>query len=180
MSNDVWIGALLSVPIGVGTGLAVTPLQQWYRELGKSRAEAERNLMTHQYGQALFYISHPHRFTQYLVVEAVRAIAAIAAMLVGGGISFGTVLVGGLMRAVNAAHPLTKKDIVILWVYMIAGLASSVVGSAYLARVFQRALPLYKRIVNFEAYAATIPADIRNLEIEAMVYTASGGVHLPL
>jgi hypothetical protein len=37
MSNDVWIGALISVPIGIATGIAITPIQRYTTLVAKQK-----------------------------------------------------------------------------------------------------------------------------------------------
>jgi len=72
LSHDVWIGAALSVPISIATGLAIDPIRRWYGARGKTKEAARRALLEGQYKQAIMYRIFPHRLTQFLIYYAIR------------------------------------------------------------------------------------------------------------
>lgn len=96
MSREFWLGLALSVPIGIGCGLAVPRLQRWLDEQGKSRAFKRSKREQQDYEEAFYYHSHPHIFTQYLIHQLVNLMRVGVLCLLFG---LGVVLVGFLVNS---------------------------------------------------------------------------------
>jgi len=59
--------ALLSIPIGIATGLSVTPLQRFLEYRARQELPSNGRYLREEYLETDFYRTHPEAFTQYLV-----------------------------------------------------------------------------------------------------------------
>jgi hypothetical protein len=166
MSMDLWGGALLSIPIGIATGLAVNPIQKWIENRGEARAAIKLKETRMQYERVLFYLLHPHLFTQYLLQTVIRTTFVGAAV----GIFL------GIIHAIPNAFVLTGPSVVrgneyppqIVAVVSLGILAqlATVVSSVLIARYCIPALQLWNQLRNFEEYVKSVPSEHRDTTLE--------------
>ena len=180
MSNDVWIGALLSVPIGIGTGLVIPSLQRWYEGIGKSRSQSRHDRLVYEYGETLHYVSHPTKFTYFLIISVLRCVIATVAITMGQGVGMITMLALRLRTLGNTTADVSPTYRVGAMVYVAIGLLISTVGIAMITRTGRRAGAMYRRITTFDQYVETIPDDIRSVDVEIAAREAAGRGVLPL
>jgi hypothetical protein len=166
MSNDVWIGALISVPIGIATGVAVVPIQKWIENRGKAKALIQSRDARERYTSVLFYRLHPHLFTQYLLRTVIRTTFASAAM----GIVAGFLYVMANATATFIATQTTSIGFAstMMQLFTILGQMTIIVASVLIINYCRPALKLWSRVQNFEEYAKSVPSDIRDLTAEAL------------
>jgi hypothetical protein len=98
MSDDVLIGALLSIPIGIITGLAVTPIQRWMDGWGKDKKQIEDERTKKEYDSALYYARHPSLLSQYLLQVTIRT------TFVGAGVGVLSGVIFALGNAITVLH----------------------------------------------------------------------------
>src|SRR5207244_3657368 len=92
MLNDVLIGTLLSIPIGIGTGLAVAPIERWRENRGKTRGLAKSRWMRQEYVETLNYVRHPHVFTQYLLHKLIDIVSSVGMIVLGMSLALGAIM----------------------------------------------------------------------------------------
>jgi hypothetical protein len=98
MSSDLWWGALLSVPIGIGTALVTPVIQRKWDEVSRSR-DVERSRKTIlELRRIESFVNNPHRLTEYLIVAGIKTAIVSASMVVLSTISNS---LGHLMSIVN-------------------------------------------------------------------------------
>ena len=168
MSNDVLLGAVLSVPIGIATGLAVTPLQRWFENRGKAKAVGETKRAEAEYKNVLFYRQHPDEFTQYLVQVAIRTTLIGAAVGIFSGFFF---TVGQFIEIT------TPRVLGFLWVsrrYVeaagyLCGQLVTILSSVIVVKICMPAMTLWRRVRHFDLYIQGVPSDVRIPDAEADV-----------
>jgi len=158
MTDDVWIGAILSVPIGVGTSLAMPVIQRKLDERGNRKVLAESNRVRTEYEEVLFYHQNPVLFTQYLAQVAIRttfisAAVAIFAQLISA-LGSGLYLVSREIPVAQIEQPTLALSILSQLVFMIS--------SILIVSITRPALGIWRRVRQFEKYANTVPKDIRD------------------
>lgn len=169
MSNDVWIGALLSVPIGIATGVAVTPIQRWIENRGKNKALVESKRVREQYNSVIFYRLHPHIFTQYLLNVVIRT------TFIGAAVG----IIAGCIYTLAQAGDFVNIRILRSGLYVL-GQITAVTSSVLIVGICKPALGLWYRVRNFDAYVRNVPADIRDMEAEAKALSGSEGAIAPV
>jgi hypothetical protein len=163
VSNDVWWGALVSIPIGIATGLAVPWLEKRLASSGKALAQANTQRVYKEYGEALFYRKTPIVFTQHLVQVIVQISLILAA---AGGACFLVLLIADLVSYLKngsldyVVEPLSRfvEELVVI-------VSAVLVGNTSL-----KARRVWWRVRELEKYANTVPSDLRlpNQETEAL------------
>jgi hypothetical protein len=75
MSSDVWYGiiggAIVSVPIGILSGLAVGPVQRWLDNRSAASRQTKRERQASEYAEVLFFVLHPELLAAYLIVRLI-------------------------------------------------------------------------------------------------------------
>jgi hypothetical protein len=159
MSADVWIGAVLSIPIGIATGLAVTPAQRWIENRGKQKALVQSKRVKADYDAIIFYRLHPHIFTQYCLQVVIKTTFIAAAV----GIISGCIY--AFAQATSFVNIYRLQPAPVLYVLaQITAIASSIL----IINNCRPALKTWQRVRNFEEYIANIPSDIRDLNAESL------------
>jgi hypothetical protein len=80
VSPDVLVGALLSVPIGIGTILVTPSLQRRLERWSTSRERDKLRKAREEHDRIAFYNTNPNELTQYMVIATIK-IATIIAFL---------------------------------------------------------------------------------------------------
>ncbi len=168
LSTDLWLGTLLSIPIGIGTGLAGPPLQRWYKHRSKARRIRILEDQKASYYEALFYLARPEKFTQFLIRSGiVMMLAAVAAI---SGIAFFSIEMTILFQQEQALHVSRGADVLRgrpeLWAFLLFGPSLNTVGLAVLSGYYSRVRTLSRRVEKFGSYAPTLPQEIRNIALE--------------
>jgi hypothetical protein len=116
----VWIQGLLAIPIAILTGLAVGPIKKWYQGLGKPWETARKERAERHGNQAIFFIQNPHRFTEFLIIQAIQIIYALGVWIAGMIMMvFGVVMDKGI---------LDKPEHVVAGIGFVGGECITVVG----------------------------------------------------
>lgn len=149
MSGEFWLGTLLSIPIGVGTGLAIAPVQRWLDSYGKYRSLGRTKRMRADYEEAHYFFTYPHRMTHYFLNRAIELLRWT--MFVGLG--FGGVM---LMKPT----PLTGWTQYFQWLLPF-GLLLSVV---FFSQEVNRLHAIYYRVEFFGEYREKVLKALPDLE----------------
>lgn len=188
MSAEFWIGTLLSVPIGVGTGLAVPPIQRFFRSRGDAKAIEESQKARHEYLRVLFFLQHPEMLTQYLVEVGIEiafaSLTTVLALSVGLvlGTTSGLITAPSLFRSSVVHHVLTGIGRHHLGAFVLIPLLILVeilfiFYVSFLLRVCLPAITTLRHVRYFKEYVIRVPATIRNLEaekrLEEQIYMAA-------
>lgn len=150
-----WLGILFSIPIGIGTSLATPQVQRWLESQSKHRAFLQNRRIEAEYSEARFYYLHANVFTQYLVHVAIKTALLSGLMAVGSG---SLIFLGQVVFAVS--HEIRLEPMV-GEALLAAGQAVTLVGSIAIVNLCKPALNLWRRIRNFDDYAAQVPLDVR-------------------
>ena len=167
MSNDVWYGiiggAIVSVPIGILSGLAVGPVQKWLDNRSAASRQTKRERQASEYAEVLFFVLRPELLSAYLLVR-VTAIVGF----------FGTIAIA--VFAESALPPeFTRQTVLTIHSegWKVGYIAISMVGFvmlwSVLTRMVENSSRLYRRVSGFSHYAEGLPPDVRNLELEASI-----------
>ena len=156
MTSDVWYGALLSIPIGIATGLAVPLLQRWWENRGNKKQANEERRTKEEYLQVAFYKNHPETFTQYLVHVAIQTtfIGAIVGVLSAVFYAVNQVVpdVSGLPFPFyfGAVHRLVS----------LLGQVMAIVSSLLIIRICRPAMALWRKMRDFDKYKRSLPTEL--------------------
>ena len=157
MTSDLWLGALLSIPIGIGTGLAVGPIERWWESHGKSKALEKSMEMRVDYAAALFFVQHPHEFTQFLLREIVRGLLGIGEILLG----VLCILMPLTLRLVGSDESAGRW---IAALFLLTGPVPLTMGILTLARSAKKVNRLWYRVRYFEQYQDEVLPELRKLD----------------
>ena len=167
MSNEVWYGivggAIVSIPIGILSGLAVRPVQTWLDRRVVTRSAAQLIQIRRDYAEVLRYSNDQNALTQYLIVTTLRGLIGIAV----GGISF--LLLLPSMFVFGAP----RWRFYALFGLRIVSLAAAVTSAVFVVSWCLDAVQLWKRVRDFDDYARTVPDEVRN-HVEAADLGGSG------
>ncbi len=171
MSGEFWWTLVLSVPVGIGTGLAVPPLQRWYKHRHKTRQIRHLEDQRDEYYETLVFLRNPEKFSQFLILCAMRLI--IAAFFALCGLQFFAIAAPEVRQARQEFHIVQGIGVFrakpALLVFALAGPVFSTLGIGLLSSVFRLVRAQTKRVDNFDSYAETLPPEVRNKGIEQMV-----------
>lgn len=160
MSSDVWIGALLSIPIGIATGLAIDPVKKFWGDRGKAKAEVQRQDIKDRYVATLFYRMHPHLMTQYLAHSILLATFVGAAM----SIFVGTMLLlPQFIRVVPIREPYAW--FIIIGTQLLTQLVT-VISSVVIVKYCRPALRMWRNVRFFNDFVEAVPKEMRNFDAE--------------
>ena len=147
MSSDLWYGALLSIPIGIGTALATPWLQRQLDKYSKSRALTRTKKAQEDFSRVKFFVDNPHLFTQYLVYTAVRVL-------------FITAVVAAFSAAPSLIAQFSEPLHVLIYPLqsILYGISQfiSLIGSIMIVNICRPALLYWQRTKNFEEYSRAI------------------------
>jgi hypothetical protein len=168
MSMDMWGGAILSIPIGIATGLAVNPVQKWLENRGKAKAAIKLKDVKDQYERVLFYRLHPHLFTQYLLQTVIRTtfIGAAVGILLGIFQAMTHAFLFTFPTVVRG--PSNPPQLVVIVGMGILAQLTTVVGSVLIIRYCRPAIQLWHQVKTFEEYVNSVPFEHRNLAAERL------------
>jgi hypothetical protein len=138
LSSEFWMGILLSIPIGVGTGLSVAPIQRWLDSYGRHRSLSRTKRMRADYEEAHYFFTYHHRLTHYFLNRAIEILRQI--MFVGIGF--------GYWMLVRPTPPLTGWAHFSQWLITV-GLVFSIVS---LSQEVNRLHAIYYRAEFFGQY----------------------------
>ena len=157
---------MLSIPIGIATGLAVNPIQKWFENRGKTKAAVKLKDVKDRYEIVLFYRLHPHLFTQYLLHTVIRTtfVGAAAGILLG--------ILHAIPNAFFLAIPaLARGEPNATQMALFLGLPTfaqltTVVSSVLIIRYCRPAIQLWHQVRTFEKFVDSVPSEHRNLAAE--------------
>jgi hypothetical protein len=173
MGKDVWIGALLSIPIGIITGLLVAPIQRWYQSRGETREVARAKRLKSEYDEIIFYARHPHKFTHFLGKTLITLIMSVTIWLVGS-----SMLV--MIIQVKVDDHITKTAATAFNRYFLSGemilnAIFVIAAMAWFIQVSSRFWKTWIRVAHFESYVLTVPREMRNFALERIAEHLANG-----
>jgi hypothetical protein len=152
MSSDLWWGAALSVPIGIGTALVTPVIQRKWDEASRSRDVERSRRTTLELQRIEFFVNNPHSLTQYLIMAGIKAAIVSASMIVLATLPnslaqiMNIIPFGGLFFE-------TQRNILFLLSQLTA-----LVGSVVLINIYRPALSTWRKVVNFDEYKESVRA----------------------
>jgi hypothetical protein len=84
VSNEFWLGVVLSVPIGIGTGLAVAPIQRWMDNWSAASRQTKRARQTREYLEVLFFLGRPELLAPHLIVTVLALLGFLMIIVLAG------------------------------------------------------------------------------------------------
>ena len=168
MSNEFWIGVLLSVPIGIGTGLAVAPIQRWMGNWNAASRQTKRERQRREYLEVLFFLGRPELLAPHLIITVLALLGFLMIIVLAG--------VG------ESALPkqLTEHNVIRIstgfWkgAYLIVILGGTAAVVSTITRLVDSSATLYRRVAGFEKYAESVSPDVRDLELEVLIKGKAG------
>jgi hypothetical protein len=164
-----WLPLLLSIPLGIVSGLLVPYIQRWIDSRGQVKGVAKRDRMRKEYRQAMSYARHPDLFTHYLIrgllsitIYSGGAIVSILYYVALGPASVFYVN-NSLPKAFYYVPPIMAYPLFLMILFVIIFFSVGIVSN------WKRVATVYGRVRRFKTYANTIPADLRDLELETHV-----------
>jgi hypothetical protein len=142
--SDVWLGILLSIPIGIATSLVTPWIQRKLDQLDQRRALAATGRQVQEFERIKAFKSNPDQFTQYLIQVAIRT------TLTGAFIA----LLSGIMFALGQTI-MTMKGSDLDYVRNAAFLLGQFVtllGSLLIINICRPALRAWTSLQNFEQF----------------------------
>lgn len=146
MNSDLWWGAFLSIPIGIGTSLATPAIQRRIQSWSKTR-DFERTKQTlAQYRKIESYVKNPHQLTQRLIMTTIQT-ASVSAFIV----IMSTIVYGGanFMQFIGLswfdAQPL----------YFMAQFIT-LVGGIVTVNILTPTIAIWRRVNNFDEYKTAV------------------------
>lgn len=144
-SGTDWTGLLLSIPIGIVTGLITPPIQRWLQARGKDKALKDLARAREELAEVTYYVENPHIFTQYLVQVAIRTTFIGAVLGILGGVAF---MFGSTPLSLSFTWGVDLQ-----LVFIAAGQAATTMGSVMIVGICRPALRLWTRVRNYDEYA---------------------------
>lgn len=151
--------------IGVARGTRRT----WFKNKGKSRAQARLERLQWEYRQVLFYVANAHSFTQYLLHSVARSVFGLAFMLVGvvqTGFAF---FFASFHKGGAPDHIFGLSDKVTAVASGLAGLFGLFAAGLFITGI-GRAISYYEKVSSPVHYFDKLPYEIRDrgAELEAL------------
>jgi hypothetical protein len=157
MTTEFWIGALVSIPLGIGTSLLTPKVQSWIDNRSKAAALNAKQRSQSLYHQTVSYSLHPDAFTQVLVADGIRMILPATTMVAATTMFACTLLATKLAPSHFLGRFLSWfPGVCLLFVLY---------GTFSLLFRYSHAIRALWRVQNFEKYAEKIPIDLRR-EVE--------------
>jgi hypothetical protein len=162
MNKDVWtsilVSAFLSIPIGILTGLAIPPIQRWYRARHKSKAVAELDRLKRCYSEALFYREHPAEFREYLLVMVIRHIQTLGFWLLSTFFMALSLVAAFMVKMSGKTAPMLLK--ISISAYAVGGMVGVVISGMIFQLWVVSFYSTYKRVKYFDSYVKTLPKEV--------------------
>lgn len=162
MSRDtvmgILIGTLVSIPVGLLTGLLLSPTQRGLRTLGSKAIRTRRQWREQQYEEVLYYVENPVKFAQRLIKDAILMMLGATAILY----VVLPVLIGSFIAINYPAHENKGAhhfivDTIVLILANIVGVTGTICLMAG-----PKAFALYRRVNEPLKYFESVPFEIRN------------------
>jgi hypothetical protein len=163
LSNEFWLGIGLSIPIGIGTGLAVAPIQKWIDNRSEASRQTKRERQKQEYMEVLFFLRRPELLASQLILRVLSLLGLLTI------ITFASLGEAVLPKELTGQVAFRIQSEFWKGFYLVVTLGGLVAGISIITRVIDNSITLYHRVVRFEKYAESISSDIRDLEIEALI-----------
>jgi hypothetical protein len=167
MDSALLLGALLSIPTGIVTGLATPTIQRWLESLGQDNAirrTVRAAKAEYELARIETFRRRPSEFTQYLVYVGIKISFIGAAIGIVAGLAF---LTGQFLSAyqadvmMRAPAELGETRRLSQFIVMIPtgiGQLVTIVGTVMILRTAGSALTTWTRVKNFEEYKRSVEA----------------------
>lgn len=162
MDSGLWWSIGLSVPVSIGSGLAVPYIERWFDQQGRVRSEKERRAIRKRYIRILRLRANPPQLTNELIIDGV--FAGLWGMLI---------LLGTLLYAigfvVQVSHPSAElfyeRHAIWLQTELIAfdttGMIIMFFGAFRMMRKVINMTDTYHAVTAFDIYEKRVPPDIK-------------------
>jgi len=178
MSCDVWIGALVSIPIGIATSLVVPPIQNAIGRFGvKSRTKRTEGIRK-EYEKVLYFCFHRELLAAELIQRLFVPVGAIFVLIIIHfvmSISSGR----GALAILDVPIDLHDHRFYGALVFGLLILTSVLLTLAVVQSSIVGGLILYARVTKPGRYFESVPAEVRDHNREASIMNDRLAVPLP-
>jgi hypothetical protein len=170
MSADVWWTTLISIPVSIAVAMAVPRIQRWVDQRGKTTHAKKLERMREEYDEVLFYALHTDLMNGKLIISVLLLLVLVAFSHLGEIV--GTPL--GVTTAILLPPPALADHKPLILIAAISFLiALWTAAFVALTRYAGKHLRLFLNVKNFRIYAESIPAELRDRDMEEIVIAAS-------
>lgn len=163
ISSDLIIGSLLSIPIGIGTGLVVDPIKRWWNNREQSNHAKRLETMRAEYMDVLYNAIHSDMMIASFALKGIYVSLYLIYLVLFRLLDpYVDVLIGSIFHRVSGPHWLLVV-LSVVQVLIFVGM------SVYIGLFCFRSFRLYTRVRHFEHYAKTLPPEIRRLKLEEFI-----------
>lgn len=172
MSSDVWIGAVISIPVSIGVALAVPHIQDWLNQRGKTSHLKKLDRMRDEYETVLDYALHTDHLLGRMLVTVITLLLLIIVGLVAG--TTVPTLGDAMFEALHIGLPTLVNHRTLAIAISTSMLLAF--GTALIIQVIKmssRYVKLFFNVRNFTSYVESIPIELRDKDREKLVAWAS-------
>lgn len=181
MSADVWVGALISVPVSIGCALLVPYIQRWLEKRGERSHQKQRDRLKDEYSTVLHYAMH----TDLLLGRMLVTLISLALILI---LILALRAADAVFRdsfAVAFDHPSLPQFLFDHRHYLVLGALSLYVTflTVWLVSIVKMSweyVSIFYNVKGLSSYLDSVPSDIRDKELEKYVICAVRERAMPL
>jgi hypothetical protein len=160
VSKDVIWSVALSIPVSIGSGLAVPFIIRWFERHGRRKAEKERERIRLHFLTVWRYHSKPSEYTMELIIDAIFITASFCTIILGAiEESKGFIIhISHPSVALYATHPLVPE--IESFFHQVVGAILMFGGAVYASRDMSKVVEIYGHVRMFDDFVKTVPEDI--------------------
>jgi hypothetical protein len=170
MGADVWLGALISIPVSFAVALTVPHIQRWMDRRGQTSHAKKLSRIRDEYTEVLFYALHTDMLIGKLVVAGLSLLVLLFFFHITelSGQVLGEVASTIWPPPISDAH---RAQILVSAVSVLISIGITLLVS--ISRYISKHVSLFFHVNLFQAYLESIPAEIRDLKMEEIVIAAA-------
>lgn len=165
MSKDIIWSVALSIPVSIGSGLAVPFIVRWFERHGRRKAEKERQRIRSHFLTVWRYHSRPSEYTIELIIDAIFITASFCVIILGAiEESKGFIIhISHPSVALYATHPMVPE--IESYFHQVIGAILMFGGAVDASQDMAKVVKIYGHVRLFDDFARTVPKRYwRNLE----------------
>jgi hypothetical protein len=159
----IW-GLILNFVVGVGSGLAVQPIQRWWEKRASSSRAKRIQRIQEEYDETIYFALQP----EFLLGKLI---------LIGIGVSCYAVYVLLLVKldvtpfssSAWSWHTTFTFPRYVLMLLDVANVMFIVFLTTFVGRIAFNAFALFERVRTFKRYVNKVPSEVRDLQLEKVV-----------
>ena len=162
MSGEFWLGVAVSIPISIGCNLAVPSIQRWWQRRGDHSQKVGLDQKAKEYTEVLFYALHPELMIASFVIRGM-AVTLYAVALISLDVT------RPFIQGVAFYMPAFDSPPYLL--LSVIGVAVIVLTfpTVFFVTLVYKAASLYNHVRHFGGYIKSLPAEIRDTNMENAV-----------